>query len=61
MEKDRQRFRVSIPKAVVHDKGWEDVRYVRIEGQWGDRIMITRVSDEEGSEKEDKPRSLGRD
>jgi len=47
-------LRVSIPRTMVVAKGWENVRYVKVEDQWGDRIMITRVADNDESEKKDK-------
>jgi len=45
-------FRVNIPKEIIEAKGWENVDYVRIEEQWGDRIMITKVAIDEESKKE---------
>lgn len=46
-------WRVSIPKELIQEKGWENVDYVRVEQQWGDRIVITKVAvDEESKEKD---------
>ncbi len=57
--KTHRHFRINVPLALVKDKGWESVRYVRLEDQWGDRIMITRVSDDEDV-KEDNTRATTR-
>lgn len=61
MEKKDRKFRINIPLEIVREKGWDSVLYVRIEGQWGDRIMITRVSDDEEPEKENKRATTRRD
>ncbi len=46
-------LRVSIPKSMVEAKGWQNVKYVKVEDQWGDRIIITRIADHEKAEKKD--------
>jgi len=50
----RGQWRVTIPKEMIKDKGWLNVRYIRIDDTWGDRIVITRVADHEESETKDK-------
>ncbi len=47
-------LRVSIPKSMIEAKGWENVKYVKVEDSWGARIIITRVADYEEGEKKDK-------
>ena len=46
---------------LIRDKGWENVLYVRVEDQWGDRIMLTRVGDDEEITEENTRASLRRD
>lgn len=46
--------RVSIPKSMIEAKGWQNVKYVKVEDRWGDRIIITRIADHEEAKKEDK-------
>ena len=41
-----------MPLKLIREKGWENVSHVRIEQQWGDRIVITKVAvDEEPKKK----------
>jgi len=54
-------LRVSIPRWMLEAKGWGNVRYVRIDDHWGDRIMITRVGDNEDDQTDDKSVRGGRD
>jgi len=61
IDKSLGKFEIRIPKKLIREKGWENALYVRIEDQWGDRIMITRVSDEEELEKDNKGATPGRD
>ncbi len=46
-------LRVSIPKSMIEAKGWQNVKYVKVEDGWGDRIIITRVADNEEAEEKD--------
>ena len=52
--KGGRNFRVNIPMKIIREKGWEDVLYIKIEDHWGDRILISRVSDDEESKADDK-------
>jgi len=61
IDKTNGKFEIRIPKKLIREKGWADALYVRIEGQWGNRIMITRVSDDEEPEKENKRATTRRD
>lgn len=59
--KKGRNFRVNIPLDIIRAKGWEKVEYIRIEDQWGDRILISRVSDEEEDETKDNRGPAGGD
>ena len=45
-------FRLNFPKALIIEKGWEKAKYVRLESQWGDRIVIRRILDDGDTEEE---------
>lgn len=59
MSKVNRQFRINIPGAIIKAKGWENALYVKIEDQWGDRIVITRVADDEEGKANDKGGSAG--
>lgn len=61
VDKQDRKFRIGIPLEMIREKGWESVRYVRLEDQWGDRIMITRVSDDEDVKEENTRATRRRD
>lgn len=47
-----RRFRVTIPRKVVSEKGWDNVSHVIVEDHWGDRIIIRRLMNDESPKKE---------
>jgi len=54
-------FRINVPLELIRAKGWEDVLYIKIEDQWGDRIVITRAGDHEETETKDQRNPAGDD
>jgi len=54
VSKVNRQFRINIPGAIIKAKGWENALYVKIDDQWGDRIVITRVADSEEGKANDK-------
>lgn len=48
--KDRNNFRINIPREAVKLKGWESVTHVLLETHWGDRLIIRRLLDDKNRE-----------
>lgn len=46
-------FRLTIPKRLVKLKEWENVTYVSLQSQWGNRIIIERAVIDETTKKKD--------
>ena len=59
--KGGRNFRLNIPLELIREKGWDNALYVRVEGQWGNRIMLTKVGDDEEITEENTRASLRRD
>jgi len=53
VDKSTVKFRLTIPKQIIKDKGWLTVSHVLVEDHWGDRIVIRRLMNEEDPKKKD--------
>lgn len=53
VERSGRKWRVTVPMSLIREKGWENVTHVSVKGNWGDRIVLTKVAVNEESKKKD--------
>lgn len=61
IDKSSASYRLIIPKTIIEDKGWLNVSHVLIEDQWGDRLIIRRLMNDESNKTQDKLHLPNRD